>query len=443
MNFKHMNFKYMNKHMNFNTKKFNHMNHNSITIRTAIMVIMTIFVFMTIVLGIHVLTIWQQSRSLSPEVRQALSTIKDDETLTESERLAIWQDIFTEEDNVEQFVTFMRSALRSGLRLPFIALGLAALLGLDIAFGIGVLVRKPIRNVSDAVNRVIQGDLSARAELPAPRFAYQEIRQLVTDFNAMAESLETMHRNQKNYLADIAHELRTPITILQGQLDAIEYNVVPLSVDEIRNLSRQTQVLARLVKDLRLLSLAEAGQLTLEKTDTDIGELLHDIALDFEVQANAKDIAINVHTPNTPIILNIDPERMFEVLMNIVSNALRHTPTGGQVHLEASCSTNNVIVNIHDSGRGLSEEALARVFTRFYREDTSRNRRSGGSGLGLAISKSIVELHGGHIIASNHFNGGAMFRIVLPIHCPQRLQTQRLDAAPQRNLSLPIEPQIS
>ena len=401
------------------------MNRISITIRTAIMVIMTIFVFMTVILGIHVLTVWQQARSLSPEVRQALATIKDDETLTDSQRLALWQDLFTDEDNVEQLFTFVRSALRSGLRLPFVALGLAALLGLNIAFGIGVLVREPIRNVSDAVNRVIQGDLSARAKLPAPRFAYQEIRQLVTDFNTMAASLETMHRNQKNYLADIAHELRTPITILQGQLDAIEYNVVPLTVDEIRNLSRQTQVLARLVKDLRLLSLAEAGQLTLEKTDTDIGELLHDVALDFEVQASSKDINISVHTPDKPVILNIDPERMFEVLMNIVSNALRYTPTGGQVNLEASYEAGNVIVNIRDSGKGLSEEALARVFTRFYREDTSRSRSSGGSGLGLAISKSIVELHGGRITAGNHPSGGAMFRIVLPLKSMQR---QRPDA---------------
>jgi signal transduction histidine kinase len=415
------------------------MNRTSITIRTAIMVIMTIFVFMTVILGIHVLTVWQQSRSLSPEVRQALATIKDDETLSDSERLALWQGIFTDEDNVEQLITFMRSALRSGLRLPFIALGLAALLGLDIAFGIGVLVRKPIRNVSDAVNRVIQGDLSARAELPAPRFAYQEIRQLVTDFNAMAQSLETMHRNQKNYLADIAHELRTPITILQGQLDAIEYDVVPLTVEEIRNLSRQTQVLARLVKDLRLLSLAEAGQLTLETTATDLGELLHDIALDFEVQANAKAIDITVHTPDTPVILNVDPERMFEVLMNIVSNALRHTPTGGQGKLEASCTVNNIIVNIRDSGRGLSEEALTRVFTRFYREDTSRNRSSGGSGLGLAISKSIVELHGGRITASNHPSGGAIFRIVLPVHQPKR---QHVDPS-HNNISWPSTPQVT
>jgi len=418
------------------------MNRISLTIRTAIMVIMTIFVFMTVVLGVHVLTVWQQSRSLSPEVRQALATIKDDETLTDSERLALWQEIFTDEDNVEQLLVFMRSTLRSGLRLPFIALGLAALLGLDIAFGIGVLVRKPIRNVSNAVNRVIQGDLSARAELPAPRFAYQEIRQLVTDFNTMAASLETMHRNQKNYLADIAHELRTPITILQGQLDAIEYNVVPLTVDEIRNLSRQTQVLARLVKDLRLLSLAEAGQLTLEKTDTDVGELLHDVALDFEVQASAKDIDIAVDTPDMPLILNIDPERVFEVLMNIVSNALRYTPAGGQVTLEASYTANNVVVNIRDSGRGLSEEALARVFTRFYREDTSRNRSSGGSGLGLAISKSIVELHGGCISASNHPSGGAMFRIVLPTHCPKRQRVAALINA-NPNAVLPPNPQTS
>lgn len=418
------------------------MNRNSITIRTAIMVIMTIFVFMTIVLGIHVLTVWQQSRSLSPEVRQALSTIKNYENLTDDERLALWQEILVDEDNVEQLVTFMRSALRSGFRLPFIALGLAALLGLDIAFGIGVLVRKPIRNVSDAVRRVIQGDLSARAELPAPRFAYQEIRQLVTDFNTMAESLETMHRNQKNYLADIAHELRTPITILQGQLDAIEYNVVPLTVDEIRNLSRQTQVLARLVKDLRLLSLVEAGQLTLEKTDTDVGELLHDVALDFEVQANAKDIDIIVNTPKMPLILNIDPERVFEVLMNVVSNALRYTPAGGQICLEASYTANDVIVNIRDSGKGLSEEALARVFTRFYREDTSRNRRSGGSGLGLAISKSIVELHGGRITASNHPSGGAMFRIVLPVQCPKRQRVDTLIHA-HANPALPSNPQAT
>lgn len=417
------------------------MNRISITIRTAIMVIMTIFVFMTVILGIHVLTVWQQSRSLSPEVRQALATIKDDETLTREERLELWQDLFTDDENVEQLFTFVRSALRSGFRLPFIALGLAALLGLDIAFGIGVLVRKPIRNVSDAVNRVIQGDLSARAELPAPRFAYQEIRQLVTDFNTMSESLETMHRNQKNYLADIAHELRTPITILQGQLDAIEYNVVPLTVDEIRNLSRQTQVLARLVKDLRLLSLAEAGQLTLEKTATDIGELLHDVALDFEVQANAQNIDITVHAPDAPVILNVDPERMFEVFMNIVSNALRYTPEGGKVHLEASCTASNVIVTIRDSGRGLSEDALARVFTRFYREDTSRNRSSGGSGLGLAISKSIVELHSGRITASNHPSGGAMFRLVLPVHCPQR---QRVETSlPTVNSNLSANPQTT
>ncbi|MEM7736135.1 MAG: ATP-binding protein [Deinococcota bacterium] len=455
---------------------------NRITIRTALGVMMTIVMFMTIVLGIHALTIWQQSRLLDEEVREAFTLLKDDEALSAQARSTLiqdlladedniqqiglflqaalqsrvtlplatlgmsskvhetWtllqdedalrdrgrsrliQDVFANEDNVQEVVLFLRGAMQSGLRLPFITLGLAAVLGLDLALGIGVLVRAPIRNVSEALNRINKGDLSARACLPAPRFAYHEIRELVNDFNNMATSLETMYRNQKNYLADIAHELRTPITILQGQLDAIEYEVVPLTVDEIRNLSRQTQVLARLVKDLRLLSLAEAGQLSLEQTDTDICELLQDVALDFEMQAQSKDVSINVDIPERSLFLAIDPERMFEVFMNLVSNALRYTPEGGWVNLEASVTGSNVIISVSDSGRGLSEEALDNVFRRFYREDSSRNRTSGGTGLGLSISKSIVELHGGRITAGNHTKGGALFRIVLPLQCPVNLQ---------------------
>jgi two-component system sensor histidine kinase BaeS len=195
----------------------------------------------------------------------------------------------------------------------------------------------------------------------------------------------------------------------------MRYGVIPTDDDALSKLSQQTELLSRLVKDLRTLSLADAQQLRLECQAVDIMTLLHQVANSFQEEARERGVTLSVQGPPEALFLNLDPERMMQVFINLLSNALRHTPQGGRVGVALQYHPEEVVISVKDTGEGLSQEALENAFNRFFRADSSRDRATGGTGLGLAISKTIVELHGGSITAVNAKEGGAVFTIRLPM----------------------------
>lgn len=287
----------------------------------------------------------------------------------------------------------------------------ATLLGLLLAFVFARSLAGPIQAVSTAASRLARGDLKAR--IPNPR-GQDETARLAQNFNHMAESLEKLEAERKAMIADIAHELRTPLTVMQGRLEAIQDGVIDLKASEIDRLHNQTRLLSRLVEDLRTLSLADAGKLTLERRSLDLREVVRTVAANFQAQAEARSIRLELKLPARPLTTQADPDRMAQVIGNLIANALAHTPEGGVVTVSAEVSSKEVQVRVSDTGPGIPPEALLKVFDRFYRAEASRSRQTGGSGLGLSIVKALVELHGGKVGVQNRPVGGAEFVIQLP-----------------------------
>ena len=274
-------------------------------------------------------------------------------------------------------------------------------------------IARPIEAVSEAANRMAAGDLSVR--IPALRGEDDTSVRLAHNFNHMAESLERLENQRKAMIADVAHELRTPLTVMQGRLEAIQDGVVALEPSEIDRLHGQTLLLSRLVEDLRTLSLADSGKLTLERRKLDARSVVESVVVNFLPQAQSKNVDLQVKLPPQAVPLEVDPYRLAQVLGNLLSNALNHTPSGGSIEVRLGLQGGKAMLWVEDSGSGIPIEALPRLFDRFYRAEESRSRKTGGSGLGLAIVKALVELHGGKVAAQNRSQGGASFEIQFPL----------------------------
>jgi two-component system sensor histidine kinase BaeS len=276
---------------------------------------------------------------------------------------------------------------------------------------IGRITSKPISQIARAAQRLGKGELAVQV----PVRGSQEIRELATAFNKMAAELQSAEQLRANLMADVSHELRTPLTVLESGLRAALDRIVPLDEIEIANLHNQTRHLTRLLNDLRELSLAESGHLPLEKMPTDIQQLIIETLQALEPLAAEKGVTLASETPTLPQV-NLDPFRLRQVLFNLLTNALRHTPENGAITLKARTSAGWLTISVKDSGEGLDAEQLAAVFDRFYRGDKSRNRETGGTGLGLAIVKAIVSAHGGEVEANSAGKGqGSEFLVRLPL----------------------------
>ena len=290
--------------------------------------------------------------------------------------------------------------------------GFAAVLALATALLISRRVAQPIQAVSRAAQAVASGQLSARVAVRPRANSADETAQLALSFNRMAQSLEANELERRQLIADIAHELRTPLAVMISRLEALEDGVFALDQSEVTRLQVQTRFLARLVEDLRVLSLAEAGRLSLETRRVDLRLLTLEIASGFQARAAQVDKRIRVTTQAA--FVNADPDRLRQVLTNLLENALKYASSEVNVTLSLDSSAQARVV-IADDGDGLPPADLPRVFDRFYRSDESRNRSSGGSGLGLSIVKALVELHGGRVTARNIEPRGAEFTVVLPL----------------------------
>lgn len=266
----------------------------------------------------------------------------------------------------------------------------------------------PLDNLLEASDKVADGDFSARVEEKGP----PEVRALTRGFNSMAERLQVNDQQRRNMLADVSHELRTPLTIIQGNVEGILDGMYPADEARLKSVLEETQVLSRLIDDLRTLSLAESGALQLKREPTDLGSFMQEIVSGFEAQANEKEIKVELSLTAVDAI-NIDPQRVREVLTNLLSNALRYTPRAGMVHVNltetGSGAERSVLISIEDSGSGIASEDLGRIFDRFYKSSDS-----GGMGLGLSIAKYLVEAHAGKIWAESEVGRGTKISFTLP-----------------------------
>jgi len=266
----------------------------------------------------------------------------------------------------------------------------------------------PLDELLDASNRVAEGDYSTRVE----ERGTPEVRSLMAAFNSMAEKLELDDRQRRNMLADISHELRSPITIMQGNLEGMIDGVYAADPERMKSLYDETKILSRLVDDLRTLALAESGSLQLKREPTDLGLLIREAVSAFEAQAKEKEIRIELSLAHVDAI-DVDAMRIREVLANLLANALRYTPSRGEVKVGVTESNvgegRGVTILVQDSGAGIESADLAHIFDRFY-----KSRDSGGMGLGLSIAKYLVEAHGGKIWAESGEGKGTRVSFSIP-----------------------------
>lgn len=286
--------------------------------------------------------------------------------------------------------------------------------GLVASYLLAQSITIPLRRLSTAAEAIEQGKLGQKVIINTD----DEIGQLSKVFNRMSQALEENNQLRKRLLADVAHELRTPLTVIQGNLEGMLDGVIEPNPNQLYSIYEETVYLNKIIKELHDLSLAEAGQLTLEKELTDVNLLLSRAANMLSPLADEKQILLTCCLAEVPEI-NVDAMRINQVIYNLISNAIRYTPDGGQIeavtYIQNEGAKKYIAVSIRDNGKGISAEDLPRVFQHFYRADLARDRKSGGSGIGLAIVKQLVELHGGKVDVKSELGMGSVFTIYLPV----------------------------
>ena len=294
---------------------------------------------------------------------------------------------------------------------------IALIAALLIGYVVVRAVTRPVEQLTLAAHALSKGDLSTRVQVdehPA-RLGSDELSDLGSAFNTLADHLQQAERLRRDMTADIAHELRTPLTVIRGNLEAMIDGVYPLAADHLQPALNQVNLLARLIEDLRTLALAEAGQLLLVKRPTDLSALIANALASFEAQAATQQVALRSEVANGLPRIEVDPDRIQQTVAILISNALRYTPANGTIALGAKGEADHVLIEVTDTGSGIVPEDLPHVFERFYRADKSRSRAAGGSGLGLAIAKGIVEAHGVSISVTSRMDQGTRMLINLPI----------------------------
>jgi signal transduction histidine kinase len=300
---------------------------------------------------------------------------------------------------------------RTGVVVPreVIALAVLALvfvIGPGIFFGGMRRFGFPLGDIVGAADRVGRGDYSTKLIERGPPF----LQRVARAFNTMTARLDAQERLRRNLMADVAHELRTPLSVMRGRLEGLLDGVYARDDATLEQLIEETKLLERLVEDLRTLAHAEGGTLRLQREPTDISVLIHEVTRSLEVGARSRQVELSAsHAVELPL-LDVDPFRIREVLTNLVTNAIRHTAAGGRIAIVAKADSNQLRVEVQDSGSGIPPEDLAKVFDRF-----AKGADSHGSGLGLAIARNLIAAHGGEISARNRPEGGAVFTITLPV----------------------------
>ena len=290
---------------------------------------------------------------------------------------------------------------------------MAAIIALVLGVFLSRTLTRPIRELTRATQAVSDGDLSQQV----PIRSNDELGELAKAFNKMSSELSRSVNARKQMTADIAHELRTPLSLILGHAEAVHDGVLPPTRENFEIIREEATRLEHLVNDLRVLSLADAGELSINLQTVEPRRLLQDVASMYQYQAQRKNVALELNIGSPLPTIEVDPGRMTQVLTNILDNALHHTSEGGKIILSAQQIDRQIELAIQDSGPGLGEEELQRIFDRFYRTDASRQRDGtvpGGSGLGLAIAKSIVQAQGGQLSAESEPGKGLKVIVSLP-----------------------------
>jgi signal transduction histidine kinase len=296
---------------------------------------------------------------------------------------------------------------------PLQALGIIGVLAIIAGIVVNRWVASPMSDLEGAASAIGQGALNTRVEARGS----QEMVAVALAFNDMAARLEQAESLRQSLLADVAHELRHPLHVLQGNLQAMQDGVYPINDEEIERLMAQTRHLTVLVNDLHVLAQAEARQMPLSIQNVDIAGLVKEVTADYIPLARAREIDLHVQLLGTlPPAIAVDKARMRQAVQNLLDNALQHTPDGGQIRVTVKRETGFLQIQVQDDGDGIAPDQLTQVFDRLYRGDPSRQRQGSSTGLGLAISKALIEAHGGTIIAESRGQGqGSTFTIELPL----------------------------
>jgi len=288
----------------------------------------------------------------------------------------------------------------------------AILTGVALGFFFSRLISEPMKQLTMAARKVASGDFSPRVTTKTD----DEIGEVSIAFNTMAEQLEEKEKSRRQLLADIAHELRNPLSIIQGNLEAWLDGVITPTSDQVASVYDETVLLSRLITDLRDLSLAEAGQLKMYQSATELGEFIFAEIASVQTRCREKKISISADLPSGLPLVSIDKDRIRQVLHNLVDNALRYTPARGKIEIGAQYEKPGwITVFVSDTGAGISRKDLPHVFDHFYKADPSRHRGQGGAGIGLAMVKLVVELHGGKVWVKSRAGKGTTFYFTLPV----------------------------
>jgi two-component system sensor histidine kinase BaeS len=294
--------------------------------------------------------------------------------------------------------------------LLYAALG-AILIALILGLFLARTLTRPLRELTAASRAMTQGDLEQRVAVRSR----DELGELAAAFNQMSAELVRGNRARRQMTADIAHDLRTPLTVIKGYAEALRDGDLPAASATFETIYQEADHLSHLVEDLRTLSLVDAGQLTLHRRTVQLEDMLERTAAAHLPQAQQSGITLNVDAAADLPSIYADPERLAQVLGNLVGNALRYTPEGGRITLAARQQADAIQFTVQDTGTGIDSADLPYIFDRFYRGDDARETNEGESGLGLAIAKSLIEAHGGSISVASAPGEGSTFTIALPI----------------------------
>jgi two-component system OmpR family sensor kinase/two-component system sensor histidine kinase BaeS len=290
---------------------------------------------------------------------------------------------------------------------------IAGVLGILLGLAFSRTLSAPLQRLAVAARAVANHDYSRKVEVRGGA----EVADVARAFNEMTSALDQAEQLRKNLMADIAHELRTPLSVVQGNLQAILDDVYPMDKSEIGRLYDQTRLMSRLVEDLRELALADAGKLHMNMQSLDLGRLIHATCDHLTAGAEAEKLALVVEVPADLPSVRADPDRVVQVLHNLLANALRHTPEGGRIDVTASALDESVEITVADTGEGIAPEDLEHIFDRFWKADKARARDErwpGGTGLGLSIAQSLLRAQGGTIRVDSTLGQGSRFHFTLP-----------------------------
>lgn len=336
----------------------------------------------------------------------------DDDELTYAIALSVdGQDVgyLIPESNL-QFTLDNEQELLSRLnRSAFFAALIAGSAALILALILSYQLIRPVRDLRRAATLMADGDLGQRVVARGGG----ELNALGEAFNSMAASLQQAGERRRALTADIAHELRTPLAVQRAHLEALQDGIYDLTLESLIPVEEQNHALTRLVEDLRTLALVDAGELTLEKTQVDYPDLVQRVVHRSDLQAAARQINLVLSPMNFQLNLHLDPQRIEQIINNLLNNAMRFTPQGGSIFVEMALTDGQAILTIRDTGPGIPKASLDRIFDRFYKVNKSRQDEA-GTGLGLSIAQKLARAHRGELSAGNHPQGGAIFTLSLP-----------------------------